>query len=61
MLGFEVTVLADACASQAIGSLSAQDAHVAALQRMAYLFAAVQDTGEFIARPARTGQDAAAR
>ena len=48
MVGLKVIVLADACASQAIGTLSAQDAHSAALQRLAYLFAAVEDTGSFI-------------
>ena len=48
MAGLKVIVLADACASQAIGTLSAQDAHSAALQRLAYLFAAVEDTGSFI-------------
>jgi len=50
MTGFKVIVLADACASQAIGELSAEQAHAAAIQRMAYLFAAVEDTGDFVAR-----------
>jgi biuret amidohydrolase len=50
MVGLKVILLADACASQAIGSLSAEQAHAAAIQRMAYLFAAVEDTGDFIAR-----------
>ena len=50
MLGLKVIVLADACASQAIGQLSAEEAHAAAVQRMAYLFAAVEDTDTFIAK-----------
>lgn len=50
MTGFKVIVLADACASQAIGTLSAEQAHAAAIQRMAYLFAAVEDTDEFVAK-----------
>jgi nicotinamidase-related amidase len=59
MVGLKVIVLADACASQAIGALSAEQAHEAAIQRLAYLFAAVEDTSAFIAkvqalqRPAR--------
>jgi nicotinamidase-related amidase len=48
MVGIKVIVLTDACASQAIGALSAEDAHAAAIERMAYLFAAVQDTGTFV-------------
>jgi nicotinamidase-related amidase len=50
MTGFKVIVLADACASQAIGALSAEQAHAAAIQRMAYLFAAAEDTGTFVAK-----------
>jgi nicotinamidase-related amidase len=50
MVGLKVILLADACASQAIGSLSAEQAHAAAIQRMAYLFAAVEDTDAFVAR-----------
>jgi nicotinamidase-related amidase len=50
MTGFKVIVLADACASQAIGTLSAEQAHAAAIQRMAYLFAAVEDTEEFVGK-----------
>ncbi len=38
----------DACASQAIGTLPAEQAHAAAIQRMAYLFAAVEDTDAFV-------------
>jgi nicotinamidase-related amidase len=48
--GLKVIVLADACASQAIGPLSAEAAHEAAISRMAYLFAAVQDTDAFVAQ-----------
>jgi len=50
MTGLKVIVLADACASQAIGTLSAEEAHEAAIARMAYLFAAVQDTDAFVAQ-----------
>ena len=50
MVGLKVILLADACASQAIGMLSAEQAHAAAVQRMAYLFAAVEDTDAFVAR-----------
>ena len=50
MVGLKVILLADACASQAIGTLSAEQAHAAAVQRMAYLFAAVEDTDAFVAR-----------
>ena len=50
MVGLKVIVLADACASQAIGTLSAEQAHEAAIQRMAYLFAAVEDTDAFVAK-----------
>jgi hypothetical protein len=50
MTGLKVIVLTDACASQAIGTLSAEAAHEAAISRMAYLFAAVQDTDAFVAQ-----------
>jgi nicotinamidase-related amidase len=50
MTGLKVIVLADACASQAIGTLSAEQAHAAAIARMAYLFAAVEDTDAFVAQ-----------
>jgi nicotinamidase-related amidase len=50
MTGQKVIVLADACASQAIGTLSAEQAHAAAIARMAYLFAAVEDTDAFVAQ-----------
>ena len=49
MVGLKVIVLADACAAQAIGTLSAEQAHEAAIQRMAYLFAAVENTEDFVA------------
>ncbi|HEX3802426.1 MAG TPA: cysteine hydrolase [Solirubrobacteraceae bacterium] len=49
MSGFKVTLLHDACASQAIGELSAQEAHLAAVQRMAYLFTAACTTSGFLA------------
>ena len=50
MTGLKVIVLTDACASQAIGTLSAEAAHETAISRMAYLFAAVQDTDAFVAQ-----------
>jgi biuret amidohydrolase len=50
MVGLKVILLADACASQAIGALSAEQAHTAAVQRMAYLFAAIESTDAFVAR-----------
>ncbi len=48
MAGFQVVVVEDACASQATGSLSAQEAHRAAIERMRYLFAQVVTTDELI-------------
>jgi len=48
MVGFKVVLLEDACASQAIGALSAEEAHYAAVERMAYLFASVRDTETFL-------------
>jgi nicotinamidase-related amidase len=44
MMGVKVCLLEDACASQPIGSLTAEQAHDAAVQRMGYLFAAVTST-----------------
>jgi biuret amidohydrolase len=44
MTGIKVCLLADACASQPIGSLTAEEAHDAAVQRMGYLFAMVTTT-----------------
>ena len=59
MAGFRVVVLADACASQAIGTMTAQDAHAAALERMAYVFAEVVSTSQFRDRCAAVTQAAA--
>jgi biuret amidohydrolase len=56
--GTKVCLLADACASQPIGSLSAEEAHDAAVQRMGYLFATVTTTAavlETIGVPAAAG------
>jgi nicotinamidase-related amidase len=50
MSGIKVILLEDACASQAIGRFSAEEAHRAAVDRMGYLFAQVETTAEFIAR-----------
>jgi biuret amidohydrolase len=55
MTGVKVCLLEDACASQPIGSLSAEEAHDAAVQRMGYLFAMVTTTAavmEAIGAPA---------
>jgi biuret amidohydrolase len=49
MSGFKVTVLSDACAAEAIGGLSAAEAHDAAIERLAYVFAAVATTADFVA------------
>ena len=49
MSGIKVVVLEDACASQPIGTLTARDAHVAAIQRMGYLFGQILSTQEFLA------------
>lgn len=48
MTGTKVCLVADACASQPIGSLSAEEAHDAAVQRMGYLFAMVTTTTAII-------------
>lgn len=50
MSGVKVCLVADACASQPIGSLGAEEAHDAAVQRMGYLFASVTDTEAVMAR-----------
>jgi nicotinamidase-related amidase len=59
MLGHKVVLAHDACASQPMGPLSADEAHRAAVERMRYLFARVADTDELIAEvgavPAATG------
>jgi biuret amidohydrolase len=44
MTGIKVCLLHDACASQPIGSLTAEQAHDAAVERMGYLFAMVTTT-----------------
>src|SRR5579885_2121336 len=49
MAGIKVVLLEDACASQAIGRFSAEQAHQAAVDRMGYLFAQVETTDGFIA------------
>jgi nicotinamidase-related amidase len=48
--GTRVCLVADACASQPIGTLSAEEAHDAAVQRMGYLFAMVTTTAEVLER-----------
>ena len=50
--GTKVILLADGCASQPMGNVSAEDAHDMAVTRMAYLFAEVTTTADFIARAA---------
>lgn len=50
MSGIKVVLLEDACASQAIGRFSAEQAHQAAVDRMGYLFAEIETTAGFIAR-----------
>lgn len=50
MQGFKVLVIGDACASQPVGSLSADEAHRAAVERMGYVFAEVVSTDEFVER-----------
>jgi hypothetical protein len=49
MSGIKVVLLEDACASQAIGQFSAEQAHLAAIERMGYLFAQIETTAGFIA------------
>ncbi|HTW88519.1 MAG TPA: cysteine hydrolase [Candidatus Binataceae bacterium] len=49
MSGIKVVLLEDACASQAIGQFSAEQAHLAAVERMGYLFAQIETTAGFIA------------
>jgi biuret amidohydrolase len=58
IMGTRVCLLQDACASQPIGTLSAQEAHDAAVQRMGYLFAQVTTCAEVAAA---LGAPAAAR
>jgi biuret amidohydrolase len=49
MSGIKVVLLEDACASQAIGRFSPEQAHMAAIDRMGYLFAQIETTAGFIA------------
>jgi nicotinamidase-related amidase len=49
MSGIKVVLLEDACASQAIGRFSAEQAHQAAVDRMGYVFAQIETTAGFIA------------
>ncbi|MEK7472331.1 MAG: cysteine hydrolase [Patescibacteria group bacterium] len=49
----KVILLEDACASQALGELSPEEAHNSAIQRMGALFAEVISTAEFIDRIGR--------
>lgn len=48
MTGTKVCLIEDACASQPIGTLSSEDAHDVAVQRMGYLFASVSTTDSLI-------------
>ena len=48
MSGIKVVLLEDACASQAIGGLSAEQAHQAAIDRMGYAFAQVETKAGFV-------------
>lgn len=54
MTGFKVVVLEDACASQPIGTMTAEEAHAAAIQRMGCFFAQVSDTDTFIGTARQT-------
>lgn len=49
MSGIKVVLLEDACASQAMGGLSAEQAHRAAIARMGYAFAQIETTAAFVA------------
>jgi len=49
MSGTKVVLLEDACASQPMGTLSAEEAHDAAVARMGYLFAHVTTTRDVMA------------
>jgi nicotinamidase-related amidase len=53
MLGYKVVLAHDACASQPMGPVSAEDAHRAAVERMRYLFARVAGTDELVAEVRR--------
>ena len=56
MSGIKVIVLEDACASQAIGRFSAEQAHEAAVDRMGYLFAQIETTAGFLASAKAIGR-----
>jgi nicotinamidase-related amidase len=49
MSGIKTALLEDACASQAMGRCSAEQAHDAAVDRMGYIFAQIETTDGFIA------------
>jgi nicotinamidase-related amidase len=49
MLGYKVVLAHDACASQPMGPVSAEEAHRAAVERMRYLFARVAGVDELVA------------
>jgi nicotinamidase-related amidase len=53
MLGFKVVLAHDACASQPMGPVSAEEAHRAAVERMRYLFARVAGVDELAAELSR--------
>jgi nicotinamidase-related amidase len=53
MLGFKVVLAHDACASQPMGPVSAEEAHRAAVERMRYLFARVAGVDELVAELSR--------
>jgi len=46
--GFNTIVLSDACASQAMGNETAEQAHQSAIGRMGYVFSQIMTTDEFI-------------
>jgi nicotinamidase-related amidase len=50
MSGIKIVLLEDACASQAMGGLSAEQAHQAAIDRMGYAFAQIETTAGFVAK-----------
>jgi nicotinamidase-related amidase len=49
MADYSLTVVADACASQATGMLSASEAHTAAIERMGSLFARIESATSMLA------------
>ncbi|MEA2179378.1 MAG: hypothetical protein QOG77_2675, partial [Solirubrobacteraceae bacterium] len=53
MHGYKVVLVEDACASQPMGPVSAQEAHRAAVERMRYLFARVITVDELVAEVGR--------